>query len=59
MGVGVGWGGGWAVVGGGCGGVHGLKTDGVVPLATEYWTQKEGKMEFGAKKIEFCKDWLF
>ena len=39
-------------------GVLGPKTDWGVPLATENWTQKDrGKMEFGAKKIEFCKDW--
>ena len=44
--------------GGGGWGVLGLKTDGGVPLAAENWTQKiEGEMEFGAKKIEFCKDW--
>ena len=41
------------------GGVLGLKTDGGVPLAAENWTQKkiEEKIEFGAKKIDFCKNW--
>ena len=39
------------------GGVLSPKTDGGVPLATENWTPKDwGKMEFGAKNIEFCKD---
>ena len=43
--------------GGGGGGVLGLKTDGGVPLAAENRTQKEEKIEFGAKKIDFCKNW--
>ena len=42
--------------GGGGGGVLRLKTDGGVPL--KIGAKKiEGKMEFGTKKIEFCKDW--
>ena len=40
------------------GGLLGLKTDGGVPLATENWTQNDReKIEFGAKKIDFCKNW--